>query len=137
MEKTSHPKALDRFRGKAFVEQYASWKCVRQIKPRGIKFFQLIFLAHVVHLEAPIYTSLQDNCYWFVTTVIDSVEGHFGVDTVEPLSCEDSWRENRYSFDSDLTGRWMGMKITTSNPSQISVIVSKYQEAYANQITQV
>ena len=104
------------------------------IKPRGLKFFQLILLAHVVHMEAPIYMSLQDNCYWFVTTVIDATEGHFGV---EPQTHEDSRRENRYSFDPDLTGHWMGVKITTSNPSQISIIVSKYQDAYAHQINKV
>ena len=67
--------------------------------------------------------------------VIDAIVAHFGV---EPLTTrEDSRRETRYLFDPDLTGRWRGLKITTSNPSEIPVIVSKYQNAYAHQISKV
>jgi hypothetical protein len=135
MEKNDRPEALDRFFGEAFVGRYADWKCVRQIKPQGLKFFDFVVLAHVVHMEAPTYTALKDNCYWYVTTVIDAVVAHCGVRP--STSREDARRETRYSFDPDLTGRWNGLKITASDPSQISVIVSKYEKACAHQILKV
>ena len=72
MEKNNHSEALDWFFGEAFVGQYADWKCVWQIKPQGLKFFNFVVLTHVVHMEAPTYTALKDNCYWYVTTVIDA-----------------------------------------------------------------
>jgi hypothetical protein len=136
MEKNDHPEALDRILGDAFVGRYADWKCVRQIKPRNLKFFDFVFLAHVVHMEAPTYTALKDNCYWYVTTVIDAVVAYFGVEP-STTSREDTMRETRYSFDPDLTGRWNGLKITASDPSQISVIVSKYVDARAHQMLKV
>ena len=135
MNKNSHTEALDRILGEAFVARFDNWKCVRQFKPRGLKFFDFIFLAHTVHLEAPTYTALKDNCYWYVTTVLDAIEAHCGV--VPPTSHEDTRRQTRYSFDPELTGRWNGLKITTSDASQISVIISKYKEARAQQMLKV
>jgi len=60
MEKNDR-EALDRFLGEAFVGRFEDWKCVRQFKPRGLKFFDFVVLAHVVHVEAPIYTALKDG----------------------------------------------------------------------------
>lgn len=132
LEKQDYP-ALDRFLGEICVERYSTWQCVRQIHPRGLNFFNLVLLAHVVHMSAPNYTSLKDNCFWYLTTIFDAITAHFGVD---PTS-KDPQRENKYSFDSNKPGRWNGMLITTSNPVEISEIVSKYREQYALQMAKV
>ena len=119
LEKQDYP-TTDQFMGEAFVDCYASWQCIQQIKPRGLTFFQLVLLAHVVHMLAPNYMSLKDNCYWYLNMVFDAITGHFGVD----LTSEDTRRENRYTYDPTMPGHWRGMLITTSNPDQISAIVS-------------
>jgi len=134
LEKTEPHEAVDRFLGEAFVERYADWVCVRQIKPRGLKLFQLVVLARVVHMHAPTYTPLRDNCFWFVGTVLDGVEA-LGVDL--PTTPEDTRRKAKYLFDSDMPGRWRGLKITTTDQVEVSVILSKYQEALDQQLEKV
>jgi len=86
-------------------------------------------------MEAPTYTPLKDNCYWYITTIFDAIVAEFGVDP--PTTPEDTRRESRYLFDPDKPGRWRGLKITTSNPNEISAIVSKYKDAHTLQISRV
>jgi hypothetical protein len=132
LNKGDHLKPLDRFLGEFYVsqERYASARCVRQLKPRGLKLFQLIILAHVVSMEGSDYTRLKNNCYWYVTTVFDAIVAYFGVDPSR--TPEDVQREIRYPVALDAHGRWHGVKLTASDPKEVSVVISKFKGVYKN-----
>ena len=136
--KNNRTDASDRFRGQSVVHRYKDWACVRQFRPRGLKFFDLILLAHVVHLESPSYTPLKSNCYWYVATILDAIVAMFGADNLDsPRNSQDIERKKRYEFQPKGSGRWQGLKITITNPEQISSIVSKYRKARISQMKQV
>ncbi len=87
-------------------------------------------------MEAPTYTRLKNNCYWYVATIFDAIAAHFGVDTSTTRG--DTLRERRYTLlEPNMPGRWMGLKITTSDPEEISAIISKYKKAHTNLISKV
>jgi len=138
MDKNDKREALDRFLGESYVDdqRYLSGRYVKQIKPKSLNLFELVVLAHVVHREGPKYTRLKNNCFWFTTTLFDLVISIFGNDISS--TPEDTIREKRYRpHDPDMPGRWMGLKITASDPREIAAIKQKYKKEVAEQIGQV
>lgn len=122
LDKLDKHEASDRFLGEFYVDnlQYASGRYVKQLKPNCLKFFKLIILAHVVHREGPKYSCLKNNCFWFATTLFDLIILLFGTDMLPPTP-EDEIRERRYlPHNLDMTGHWMSLKVTTSDPKEVS-----------------
>jgi len=139
LNKLDKREASDRFLGESYVDdkRYASGRYVKQIKPNCLKFFELVILAHVVHREGPKYSRLGNNCFWFATTLFDLIIILFGSD-MSPSTPEDAVRERKYlPYNPNMTGRWMGLKVTVSNPEEISMIKQKYKIEHRQQINQV
>ena len=137
-DKSDFGTASDRFLGEYYVDQrrYASGRCVWQLKPGDLNFFQAVLLAHVMHEAAPTYSRLKYNCFWLATTFFDCLIELFGVDL--STTPEDRIRERRYlPLNPDMPGRWMGLKITISDPAEIAAIVQKYKKEHTKQISQV
>ena len=130
LDKLDCPTALDQFLREAFVDspQYTSARCVRQLKSKNLKLFELVLLAHVVHMEAPTYTCLKHNCYWYITTFFDAIVVCWGPDP--STTPGDLRKETKFDANLDAPGRGNGLKITTSNAQEISIILSKYKGAY-------
>jgi hypothetical protein len=66
-------------------------------------FFELIFLAKTVHEFAPQYITLEKNCYWFCTMVLNACKvlyGHYSEDDDKP-----HWHHSK------ILGCWKGLKI--------------------------
>jgi hypothetical protein len=136
--KTKATEAEDRLRGDSFVKRYQKWTCVRQIRPRNLKLFDLILLAHATHMEAPFYTPLKDNCYWYVATIFDAIVAMFDTDNLDSLTDpEDIGLKGRYVFEPKGSGRWKGLKVTISNPDQVTSIISRYRNARTKQLAKV
>jgi hypothetical protein len=117
-------KPLDRFLGSFYAEQqrYASAGYLRQFKPKGLKLFHLIVLAHVVSMEGPKYMRLKKNCYWYVGTIYDAIMAYFGED--HSRTPEDEKRRERYPPAFHKLGYWGSMKITATDPKEVSVVIS-------------
>jgi len=76
-------------------------------------------------MEGSNYSRLKKNCYWYVAAVFDAIVAYFGVDPSR--TPEDVQRP----VTLDNLGRWNGVKITASDPKEISIIVSKFKDVYA------
>jgi hypothetical protein len=130
-------KPLDRFLGSFYAEQqrYASAGYLRQFKPKGLKLFHLIVLAHVVSMEGPKYMRLKKNCYWYVGTIYDAIMAYFGED--HSRTPEDEKRRERYPPAFHKLGYWRSMKITATDPKEVSVVISKFKDEYQKKHAQV
>jgi hypothetical protein len=108
--------ALDRFLGDHF-SGLPKWKgtLLRRFRPNRLSFFDLVVLAHVVHLKYPNYSRLRWNCMFYATLVFDAAEKHAG-------------NPNNTNND-DEHGRWNNLKVTKIRPEQLSDVIKLWKDA--------
>jgi len=123
--------ALDRVQGGNLIlsSRYGCGRNARQIKPKGMSLFNLIVLAQVVHNFAPHYSTLNRNCYWYTNMIFDACLEIFQDD--ESTTPEDDKRKKKFElYDSTVSGRWLGWKVSHTDRNELSVIVSDYKQAH-------
>ena len=129
LNKLDKCKASDWFLGESYVDNkwYASGWYMKQLKSNCLKFFKLVILTHVVHREGSKHLRLKNNCFWFATTLFNLIILLFS-NNMLPLTPEDAVREQRYLLHNlniiNMTGCWMGLKVTISNQKEISAITT-------------
>jgi len=98
-------------------------RVVRQIKPTDLSLFQLGILFNVIHHEAPNYSLLKYQSFWFVSTVLYIVESLWGnqLDKKEA----DHPTPNEYLPLQQL-GTWRSMPIIAPNPELVERVISKF-----------
>lgn len=133
--------AFDRIFGDSAILQrrYGFGRNARQIKPNNLKLFELLVLAEAVHDFAPTYSRLGKNCYWFSNILMDAVIEIFGLD--HSISAGDGGRETKYTpidpYQSEISGRSKGWKVSHTNPDDLSRIVHDFKKAHTAIISQV
>lgn len=116
--------ALDTFRGGKGLELYAkSIRNIRQIRPLGLSFFDLVMLADSIHDHQPHYSSLERQCFWYARTICIIVEQEYRcleVITGPSSSFGESVGDSMHPTDylPDLSGRVKGVLV--SAPDEIS-----------------
>ena len=99
-------------------------RVVRQIKPKDLSFYELGLIVDTVHEEAPDYHLLNNQCYWFVTTIIIIIVLLYG-DTLNPV---EPTRKSPNDYLPNLAGRWKNMLIVAPEDEIIRRIVIKFME---------
>jgi hypothetical protein len=138
--------AVDRILGQSYVSSrnYGSSRNLRNLKPRDLTFFELLFLAHIVHEREPQYSRLQKNCYWYANTIFETVAHLFGIDS--SISDYDTDLEVQYSpvdplqppmDQPELCGRWSSLKTVATKPEEITDIISTYKKSYREEHAKV
>lgn len=69
--------AADRILGRA-MKDLEIGQVILQIEPIDLSLFELGILVDVVHNEAPAYSVLQNQCYWFMSTIAEVVLSKYG-----------------------------------------------------------
>jgi hypothetical protein len=117
--------ADDRFIGFRNSDLYLkASRNLRQISPEGFSLFDLAVLADVVHEQAPLYTLLHEQCFWFSMLICDIIESEYSCKTVS--SAEHGSFPNNYL--PNLEGKWNGITINSSEPADvIRTAASKFQ----------
>lgn len=129
-------RAEDRFVGenRLLLREYESGAHIGEFRPQALTLFHLALLAHIVHMEYPLYSLFLSQCYWFSSTIfyaaqrIDrdlSTRAHVDLLLMDPRETDDFF----LPFDlyvPDQAGRWKGIKISGCKAVVVSMIVKKF-----------
>ena len=149
----SDARAVDQFLGgdRLYTDGYISGVQIGHFKPRHLKLFHLALLAHVVHIEYPLYALFLNQCYWFTSTVyyaaqvIDYDLSHnalSGLPKYLSTFADDEKDDDEiflpfHLFIAEGAGRWKGIRISGCKRVVLSSIVHKFHELYDNYMKQV
>ena len=106
---------------------------VRQIKPQGLSFYELGLLVDVVHNEVPDYHLLENQCYWFITTICAIIILLYG-DTLNPVKPKTKSPNN---YLPNLAGRWKNMLVVAPEDMVIRRMVIKFMERQEEAFSEV
>lgn len=132
--------ACDRMLGESAItrRRYGIGRNARQIKPNNLTLFELAVLAEAVHDFASDYSYLERNCYWFCNMVVDAIIEIFHVDdSVDPKDGRICQYKPIDPYQSDISGRWRGWKISQTDPTELSKIVHDFKKAHTAAISEV
>jgi hypothetical protein len=137
--------AYDRILGEDYIQKprYGCGQNARQIKPFDLSFYELVVLAQVVHELAPHYSTFDKNCFWFGNMILDAIIEISGTDNPQSTSpaSEDDDRINKFRpidpFYSDISGRWMGWKITHTKKEDLQQVIHDFKIKWDAEINEV
>ena len=133
LDKVGSCPACDVFLGENTLRKkfYREAVTVRAIRPRNLKLFQLALLAHVIHELYPEYALLRQQCFFFASVVIFTIEERFGV-----LPAEGATGDSDLA-DLNKSGRWRGVKVRVVTDGVINAVVRKFNEKYEEKLKMV
>ena len=73
--------------GRGMFETQEIGKCINKVRPLDLSLFKLGILVNVIHQEAPTYSVLNNQCYWFVGIIIEIIVLLYG-DGLKAVSSE-------------------------------------------------
>lgn len=137
--KNNNTPASDRFLGEAHIysKRYQG-ENVRYFQPQSLSFFELVFLANVVHMEYPYYSRFGTQCFFYAGGVYGVAEKHSGVHPVK--NANPTQNNLLYNIDSHVAykhGRWKGVKVGGVDQGTVSDIHHKFKKLLAKQIAKV
>ena len=105
---------------------------VRQISPiEDLSLFELGILVDVIHNEAPVYSLLNNQCYWFVNAICDLVVIMYGdKDRLSGIKGPSDYLPN-------LAGRWKSMRIVAPHKESLKRMVIKFTERQDREFSEV
>jgi hypothetical protein len=132
LDKIDYTPAYDYFEGQNTMRKknYAEAETVRIIRPKNLKLFQLVVLAHVVHKLHPRYALLRQQCFFFASVIVFTIEERFGVLPAQTA-------EDHNVTDFTKSGRWQGFKIQVIDKGVINRVVEAFDEFYPQKLGQV
>ena len=122
--------AFDRIQGEVAVKgpKYGCGQIAQQIRPKDMKLFELAVLADVVHNFALQYSLLDKNCFWFCSLILNSVKLLWKFEEFEQPGPD---------HQTEIFGRYKGIKITHTDPKEVSDIVRLFKEELKVVVNQV
>jgi hypothetical protein len=132
LDKIGYSPAYNYFLGQNTMKRkkYAEAETVQINRLKNLKLFQLVVLAHVVHKLHPWYVLLRQQCFFFASVIIFTIEERFGV--LPTQSAED-----HTVTDFTKSGRWKGFKIQVINKGVIDHVVEVFNEMYPQKLDTV
>ena len=135
--------AQDEFVGgdKLSSNEYKLGVHLGEFRPKNLNLFHLALLAHVVHVQNPLYALFKSQCYWFASTVfyaaqiIDrdlSATTHLAGISLD--NSDASSKENDMIFlpfhlyMPKEAGRWKGIRISGCKQVVLSTVVKRFHE---------
>jgi hypothetical protein len=110
--------AADRILGSAMMDTRIG-QIILQIKPIELSLFELGILVDVVHNEAPDYSVLQNQCYWFMSTIIEVIISKYG-DTLR----EEAQAPGEYLPKT--AGTWRGLQIAAPKEGLLEKVGQRF-----------
>ena len=110
-------------------------RVARQIKPTNLSLFELGILADVIHDEAPVYSLLQNQCYWFAGTLCDAVVLLYGDELCSPLT--DGAQLGPSCYLPKLAGRWKNMLIIEPKSDVLARVLVKFVQRQEEEFSKV
>jgi len=132
--------AVDQFVGARNAEHYAKGMLnLRQIIPDSLSFFDLVILAETVHREAPLYSIMKKQSFWYSQAICDVVLKVYNCDHIggEQSVSRDDMDVPSNTYLPGLEGRWRGFMISKVEEAVSSVLVSKFRISRQEQLDQV
>jgi hypothetical protein len=118
-------------------EGFKSGQSLGEFQPKALKLFHMVLLAHVVHVEYPLYALFSRQCYWFACIVF------YAAQIIDKQLTQDAlevFNNNHDTTDTDLfflpyhlfvpegAGRWNGIKISGCKQVILNTIVRKFHK---------
>jgi hypothetical protein len=141
--KTDNTPAVDIFLGanSTMRRKYKRAETIQRIKPKGLKLFQLVLLAHIVHELYPEYLLLRRQCFFFASVIVYTVEARFGTLAIDDDDLDEGESENPSEIpdtpDLNKSGRWRGFKVHVLEKGVIDKLIARYNEDYSQKIRKV
>jgi hypothetical protein len=101
--------------------------------PIDQSLFKLGILIDVIHNEAPTYSLLQCQCYWFVATIRYVVFLLYG----DALESKKSGQRAPSAYLPSLAGKWKNMQVPDPKDDVLRRIVVRYAERYEEEFSMV
>lgn len=109
---------------------------VWELEPKDLSLLHLAMIVDAVHKHAPLYSLLENQCYWFCHTVCDSVL-HLGVNRDvfpnRPLTAQVLMP----GHVADEGGRWRGILVSRVEKLVVSVVEAEFVEECARYTKEV
>jgi hypothetical protein len=124
--------------------QNRSTQVVRKVIPGKLTLFELALLVDVVHNIAPVYSLFENDSYWFVKIICDSVvalsDGNFTDDDQDSDVNNQPYRPppNRpLSLHSSLSGPWNGVLVSNVRDRVLVAVLSNFLERRDEEMAKV
>ena len=118
------------------VSGYGVAHVVRELEPKNLSLLHLAIILDAVHNHAPLYSLLDNQCYWFCHTVCDSVLRQ-GVNRDEfpdrPIVAN-VLMPNHVANDG---GRWKGILVSRVEKLVVSVVEAEFVKECARYTAEV
>jgi hypothetical protein len=108
-------------------------------EPKNLKLFHIALLAHVTHVQYPLYALFMNQCYWFSSTVFSAAQiidrDLSLLPCANDISLEDKFKDDSETDQIYLpfhlymppeAGRWRGIRISGCKKVVLDAIVEKF-----------
>jgi hypothetical protein len=115
-----------------------------EFRPTSLTLFHLALLAHIVHVEYPLYSLFKSQCYWFASTVfsaaqiIDKDLSRGSIPTGGSLASDETGDEKfddiflpYHLYVPKKAGCWKGVQIGGCKNVVLGVILQKFYKDLA------
>jgi hypothetical protein len=106
---------------------------VDQLHPIGLSLLELGMIVHEIHLEAPNYHILANQCYWFIQTICIIIILLYG----DRLNPETPSNKSPHQYLPNLSGRWKNMLIAAPDDEAIGRIITKFTQRHEQFFSEV
>jgi hypothetical protein len=119
-----------------------------EFRPKNLTLFHLALLAHVVHVQYPLYALFMNQCYWFSNTVFSAaqiIDRDLSFETIPcptdgpptiDEECDQIYLPFHLYIPSE-AGRWKGIKISGCKTVILDTIIRKFHEQLRESIAKV
>jgi hypothetical protein len=107
---------------------------VDQLHPQDLSLLELGMIVHEIHLEAPNYHVLANQCYWFIRTICIIIILLYG----DQLNLVKPSHKSPNQYLPNLSGRWKNMLIAAPDDEAIRRIIIKFtrrQEQFFSEVS--
>lgn len=131
--KSDYTPAVDIFLGENSItrEKYKRAETIHRIKPKSLKLFQLVLLAHIVHELYPRYLLLRRQCFFFASVIVYTIEERFG--TIDDADLEGATDIS----DINKSGRWNGFKVNVIDEGVIKKLIARFNHDFPQKVRKV